>query len=268
MEELAGRQDFTSSEEAMAVQRVLEQGADVLENGGEEARFVSERSWGKVFFDQDVELANLLLYVLCIAFSVSGMFQFEIRSRMKRLIHPTVKNGRVFWSKLGVACMESALYAAVLWAGTYISLLIKYKDLEGLAWPACSLPEFRDFPAWITIAGALAIVFIQRIISAVLTGVILFLAAQIVTVPAYFIAVAAVGFLLPSAVLLIANMDYINPLIILLQGSVEPFLRYIYIFSSWFSVRQQYPMLLYPALCAGAVLLVWAGSVRWKESGA
>lgn len=268
MEELAGRQDFTSSEEAMAVQRVLAQGADVLENGGEEARFVSERSWGKVFFDQDVELANLLLYVLCIAFSVSGMFQFEIRSRMKRLIHPTVKNGRVFWSKLGVACMEAALYGAVLWAGTYISLLIKYKDLEGLAWPACSLPEFRDFPAWITIAGALAIVFIQRIISAVLTGVILFLAAQIVTVPAYFIAVAAVGFLLPSAVLLIANMDYINPLIILLQGSVEPFLRYIYIFSSWFSVRQQYPMLLYPALCAGAVLLVWAGSVRWKESGA
>lgn len=269
MEELARRQDFTSSEEAMAVQRVLAQGKDVLENGGGEARFVSERSWQKVFFDKDVELTNLLLYVLCIAFSVSGMFQFEIRSRMKRLIRrPTVRSGGVFWSKLGVACMESALYGTVLWAGTYSSLLIKYKELEGLAWPACSLPEFRDFHAGITIAGALGIVFIQRVLSAVLIGLVLFFVAQIVTVPAYFIAVAAVGFLLPAAVLLVANMEYMNPLIKLLKGSVEPFLRYIYLFSSWFSVRQQYPALLYPALCAAAALLVWAGVVRWKENGA
>lgn len=265
MEKLAEQQDFAESEETMAVQKVIAQGRSLLANDNEGACFVSERSWDKVLFDEETELKNLMIFVVCISFSISGIFQFEIKSQMKRLIYPTVKNGRVFWSKLGVTCLESALYAAILWTGTYISLLIRYKGLEGFAFPACSLPEFRDFPVWIPLAGTLGIVFIQRVFSAVLLGVILFLAAQSLTVPTYFIAVSALGFMLPAAVLLIANMNYINPLILILKTSVAPFLEYIYIFSSWLSVRSQFPPVLYPMLCAVIILLVLARAVKWKR---
>lgn len=264
IEELAGQEEFSSGEQIRAAQRILQQGNYLLESQREDSYFVSEQSWEKIFFDQDKELENFLLFVLCITFSVSGIFQFESKSRMKTLIRPTVNSKRVYMGKLGVVCVESAVYGMLIWGGTYLSILSKYEGLENPQWQAYCLQSFQDFPIELSIKGMLILFFVQRVLASVLIGVILFLLAQVLTVSVYFIAVSALGFMLPAVVLLIANMDYINPLILVLRNSVGPFLQYIYIFSSWFTVYRQYPVVLYPALCAAAAGLSLYGFRRWK----
>lgn len=264
---LLEERSFSSTEEAATAEKIVTQGKRLLECSQEEAYFANERIWNNIFFDRNQDLKNLLLAVICLTFSISSLFQFEEKSRMKSLLHPTVNGAKIYWCKLGTAVIESLLYSALIWGGTYLGLLVKYREVEGFSWSADSLGMFQGTLPGLTIGNMLALYFVQRLLSGMLIGIFLFLLAQVFRMPATFIALSCLGFVLPTVLLLIAGMDYSNPLIQVLKGNAEPFLKYIYLFSSWSSVRQQYPVFVYPLLWTAAALLVWGGSVKWKGNG-
>lgn len=260
---LSEREEFTDSAEAKAARKILGQGRSVLDCGSEDARFVSERSWSKIFFDQQTELKNFGIFLICTTLSASGLFYLEEKSRMRQLLCSAAGRKSVYWSKFGVICGESVLYAAILWLGTYSSLLKKYEDLEGGGWSSYSIPAFQDFPVEISILGMLVLFFLQRLISALLMGILLFLLAQVLVTPAYLTGAVGLGFFLPAMVLLIADLDYFNPLVTLLSYHVKPFLGYVPVFSSGLSVYWEYPVFLYPVLYGAGALCLWYGMRRW-----
>lgn len=130
--------------------------------------------------------------------------------------------------------------------------------------PAWSLSGFREFPTDWTVGTLVGLTVLQRIAAGIAVAVIFFLFAQIFLSTVQFFSGTVLLFILPNVILMIANMEYMNPLISLLRYHLEPLLKYIYAFSSWPSVYHEISEVACVLAVAAVGAALWAGDRKWK----
>lgn len=255
---------FVDGGQFAAADRIRLQVQYILESEREGIVYVNERVWNRFFFDKDKELTHFLFFLLAAVFSLGGLFQYESASRMGILIHSTPNSRKVYWCKFLIACVTGAGLQAVIWLPSYLIFFLKNPGALDMGMPAWSLSGFQEFPAGWTVGTLVAAAILQKIAAGIAVAVVFFLFAQVFQSTVQFFSGAVLLFILPDVILMIANMEYINPLIFLLRYHGEPFLKYIYAFSSWASVLHEIPVGSYVLAGVAAGAAVWAGGRKWR----
>lgn len=255
---------FMDNSQFEAADRIRAQVQYILDSGTDGAVYLNERVWSQFFFSKDRELTHFLFFLLAAVFSLGGLFQYETDSRMGALIRSTANSRKVYWCKFSIACLTGVVLQAMIWLPAYLIFFVKNRGLVGMGFPVQSLSGFREFPAGWTVGAVVGIAMLQRIVAGIAVSVIFFVFAQVFLSTVQFVSGAVLLFILPDVMLMIANMDYINPLIFLLRYHGEPYLKYIYAFSSWASVFSEVPVGAYVLVVAMAGAALWAGNRNWK----
>lgn len=255
--------DFTDSAQFEAAEIVRHQAQYVSEREESNSAYVNARVWNKIFFDKDTELQNFLIFLIVAVFSMGGLFQYEANSRMNILIHAAANQHKVFWSKFGISCLTGGVCTFIIWISEYVVWYIRYSGTKGMDRAVQSLEGFSEFPFSVTIGTMLWIVMVQRIAAGVAVAILFFFLSQILLSTVQFMIAAALVFILPTIILIIANMEYTNPLVSILRYNMEPLLQYIYMCSSWASVFYKIPLPVYVGIILAAGVLVWCSRKKW-----
>ncbi len=255
---------FMDGGQYAALDRIRIQAQYILESGKEGTVYINERVWDGFFFDKDKELTHFLIFLLAAVFSLGGLFQHESASRMGVLIHSTANSRKVYWYKFLIACLTGAALQAVIWLPSCFIFFWRNPEALNMGMPAWSLSGFREFPTDWTVGTLVGLTVLQRIAAGIAVAVIFFLFAQIFLSTVQFFSGTVLLFILPNVILMIANMEYMNPLISLLRYHLEPLLKYIYAFSSWPSVYHEISEVACVLAVAAVGAALWAGDRKWK----
>lgn len=256
--------EFTDADQHKALQRIQLQAACVLQQQG--CQFVDASRWEPVLLDRQADLTLFLCYCLAVIFAVNGTFQVEARTRMKGLLLSCGRGSRVYGHKLAAVWLQSGAYMAILLAARLLWCARQYGFPLANA-PASSLPQLASLPAGLSLGGLVALSAAQKLLAGLAITAVLFVLAQFLLSSSQFVIGAAAIFLLPEVLLLIADLDYINPLIQVLRGTVAPYLEWLYSLFSWLTALETAgwaPGLVLPPLAA--LVLVLLGHRRWQHS--
>ena len=256
---------FIDSAQYEAAEQVTKQAEYILELDCENAAFVNQRVWNHIFFDKDKELTHFMLFLLAAVFSMSGIFQYETSSRMKVLLCSSLKRRKIFWSKFGTACLECCFYSGIVWGGFYTALYMKYGEVPGAGYSVKSLEQFSDVQSNLSIGEMLGGVIIQRLAAGIALAVILFIFSGIFLTTIQFVAAGVIAFILPTALLIVGNMDSVNSLTSLIRFNLEPILSYIYAFSSWTSMIIKIPVYVYIVFVITVGAALWRCEKNWRK---
>ena len=256
---------FFDNAQYEAAEQITSQAEYVLDLNSENTAFVNQRVWNHIFMDKENELTHFMLFLLASVFSMNGIFQYETSSRMKVLLCSSLKRRKIFWSKLGAACLESCLYSGIAWGGFYTVLYVKYGKVSGSEYSVKSLEQFSDFPFDLSIGDVFAWGIIQRIAAGIMVAVILFIFSGIFLTTIQFVAAGVIVFILPTALLMVGNMDSANSLTSLIRFNLEPSLSYIYIFCSRLSMNIKIPFYTYVVFVLITGSALWSCEKKWGK---
>ena len=130
------------------------------------AQLVYESGWEKLFcFAGDSDLRDTLVAGLLASVCFSGLFAFEHRGGMKRVLMATPLGRK---TTVIAKLLSSGAAAILLWALVSLPQLIVALRDHGLPAPfapAMSLPDYLHLPGWLTLAGVLALAGLARLVA-------------------------------------------------------------------------------------------------------
>lgn len=257
--------NLLSSEGKLEAYTLLQEQCDYLLNHpNKDVGFVNARRWNKIFFNKQDELGYYIFFCIISIFAINKIFQIEYKNRLITLIRTTPNGGKVYWYKLLIVCFQSIIFSLLI----QIAQIWKFEKIYSFnngTYAVQSLPAFTDFPLNITIQGMLYFVFIQRMLVGLVITIVLFLLAQLLISSSQLIVTSSILFIIPAVLLYVANSAYNNPLTKIIQSNIEPYIKYIYQFSSWPSVYKETSILHITIIISINIIGVIAGFRFWKK---
>ena len=162
------------------------------------AQMVYESGWEKLFgFSGDGDLRDTLLAGLASCVCFAGLFAFEHKGGMKRVVMATpLGRGYIVRRKLTVGIMGAVLVCLLTCLPRFVIVLRDYGLSVPFA-PAMSLQGYRTLPAWLTLSDILVWGVVSRLLGCVTMMLILMVLSECIgnTLGAMF--VGSIGLCLP-----------------------------------------------------------------------
>ena len=143
-----------------AFDKVVQRAAYIKEHPG--TQFVYDTGYRELFGLSGNAIPAALQLIVCCIFSFSSVFSMEYQYQALRLLRTTPKGRRdTALRKLLLSAAVSLLFFAIAYLPQLISIGRDF-GFPQLSAPVGSLPEYGNFPSWISLAGFLTLIFLVR----------------------------------------------------------------------------------------------------------
>lgn len=254
---------FADADEAAAAERLYQQSEYLKTLKDDRRGYVNQRVFGELFLKEQQDTKHMLMIVIAVLLSVSGLFYQDRKKQMEQLLCTTPKERSVYWNKVKTGALVGGLSSLMVWGIAYIRYFRQY-DVKGLSLSIRSIPEFAKLGYGGSIVSYVVISFLLRVVIGMYIGVLLGFLAQVFQVPTQNIICGILMFVLPLCMCYIGQMGYEeNPLIQFINRYLAPILQPIKFLSAfptqWF-LAGTWKLCVFacvPAACMYAGLRIW-----------